>query len=227
MKVPDFPENRLLMKRKLVGREEWNGIKLPKPEVPAPSPEWWSAPASITPLESIEAFPTRADAYFRDCDQREERATLTGFCVAIGLPGPTSLLRLGQRVPELRAVISRCCTRIAAGYEAMIGTGQSAGPIFMLKNIPDYDPEDPEGAPAVLFFEDRKEIVFRDVVGAAGQEEDFKDDALGTYLSIIKRTRPRELTRSVSTPTSRPQRLLRILTPEEATAIQAENRVDD
>jgi hypothetical protein len=216
MKIPSFPENRLLAGK----RFEPTVSEL---STPAPAPDWWTAPASVKPLESIEAFPARADAYFRDCNQREERATLTGFCVAIGLPGPTSLLRLGQRVPELRATISRCCTRIAAGYENMIGSGQSAGPLFMLKNIPDYDPEDPEGSPAVLFFEDRKEIVFTDVVGAAGQDNEFNGDALGTYLSIIKRTRPRELKRSTSEGVSRPQRLLRILSPEEVSVVQAES----
>jgi hypothetical protein len=219
VKVPSFPENRLLL---TAGKRDYSAKSILESVVPAPAPEWWTGPASVKPLESIEAFPSRADAYFKDCEQRETRATLTGFCVAIGLPGPTSLLRLGQRVPELRATISRCCTRIAAGYEAMIGSGQSAGPIFMLKNIPDYDPEDPEGAPAVLFFEDRKEIVFQDVTGAAGQE-DFQGDALAAYLSIIKRSRPRELVRSASDSPSRPQRMLRILSPEEVSAIEADS----
>lgn len=223
MKVPDFPENRPLQAGRRDFKHPTTGVIT---AVPAPSPGWWTAPASVVPLKSIEDFPVRADAYFNDCNQREERATLTGFCIAIGLPGPTSLLRLGQRVPELRAVISRCCTRIAAGYEAMIGTGQSAGPLFMLKNIPDYDPEDPEGAPAVLFFEDRKEIVFNDVTGAAGQAEEFEGDALSTYLSIIKRTRPRELTRSSSSDSTRSQRLLRILSPEEVSALEAADSDD-
>jgi hypothetical protein len=71
----------------------------------------------------------------------------------------------------------------------MIGAGQATGPMFMLKNLPDFDPEEPDGEPAVLFFNDRKEITLTtDIVGAAASGEDFEDvDPLEVYLSVIKK----------------------------------------
>jgi len=133
-------------------------------------------------------------------------------------------------VPELRAQISFCLTRIAEGYEAMIGNGNATGPLFMLKNIPDFDPEDPIGAPAVLFFEERKEIVLStEVAGGAQQGEDFEGDPLEAYLSILKRPGGRNLKGSQSqrlagTAPAQPTRMLRILNPEilEGTAEQVD-----
>lgn len=159
-------------------------------DAPAPpAPLWKRNPATVTPVKSIEDFEQRANHFFEDCNYREERPTITGLALAVGLPGPTTLLRLGQRIPELRYILSRCITAIAYEYEQMIGAGQATGPMFMLKNLPDFDPEEADGEPAVLFFNDRKEITLTaEVVGAASSGEDFEDtDPLEVYLSIIKK----------------------------------------
>lgn len=151
-------------------------------------PDWERAPATINPPKGIEDFIARSNAYFTECVETDTRPTVTGYALAVGLPGPTSLIRLGQRLPELRYPISRCLAAIAKGYEDMIGSGNAAGPLFMLKNIPDFDPDEPIGAPAVQFFNDRKEIMLQsNVVGAARSDSEHdKGDPLETYLRLIR-----------------------------------------
>lgn len=154
------------------------------------APNWLRSPATIVPIESQADFVERANAYFADCLDTETRPTITGFALAVGLPGPTSLIRLGQRIPELRHSISRCMTAVAHGYEAMIGHGNAAGPMFMLKNIPDFDPDEPVGSPGVQFFNERKEVLLTaEVYGAATDADEYAEaDPLDAYLSIIRRT---------------------------------------
>lgn len=152
-------------------------------------PSWKRSPATVTPPAGIQDFITRSNEYFEECVNTDTRPTITGYALAVGLPGPTSLIRLGQRIPDLRYVISRCMMTVASGYEEMIGFGNSAGPMFMLKNIPDFDPDEPVGAPPVQYFNDRKEILLQsNVVGAArdGSEHD-NEDPLETYIRLIQR----------------------------------------
>jgi len=152
-------------------------------------PQWQRNPATVSPPAGIEDFIARSNQYFEECANNDTRPTVTGYALAVGLPGPTSLLRLGQRLPELRYVISRCMMAIAAGYEDLIGAGNAAGPIFMLKNIPDFDPDEPIGAPAVQFFNDRKEILLQsNVHGAAHSEsESDNEDPIETYIRLLQK----------------------------------------
>jgi hypothetical protein len=147
------------------------------------------SPATIVPIQSPDDFISRANDYFAKCLDEEIRPTITGFALAVGLPGPTSLIRLGQRIPELRHAISRCMTAVAHNYEAMIGHGNAAGPMFMLKNIPDFDPEEPVGSPGVQFFNERKEVLLTaEVYGAATDADEYAAaDPLEAYLAVIKR----------------------------------------
>lgn len=184
-------------------------------------PEWMRNPASIEPIGSVTDFKDKANTYFSECVDIDIRATITGFCLAVGLPGPTSLIRLGQRVPELRHTISCCMTAISHGYEQMIGTGNAAGPLFMLKNIPDFDPDEPIGSPGVQFFNDKKEILLHtDVIGAASAGKDFDGDVdpLDIYLSIIQRQNSKgvvgidtKISSKLNKPNSGPARLLRVI----------------
>ncbi len=152
-------------------------------------PQWRRNPATVSPPAGVEDFITRSNQYFNECADNDTRPTITGYALAVGLPGPTSLLRLGQRIPELRYVISRCMIAIAAGYEDLIGYGNAAGPIFMLKNIPDFDPDEPVGAPAVQFFNDRKEILLQsNVYGAARSSAEFdSEDPIETYVRLLQK----------------------------------------
>lgn len=155
------------------------------------APAWLRNPATIIPIDNWEDFTDRANLYFEECLDQALRPTITGLALATGLPGPTSLIRLGQRVPELRAVISRCMTAVAHGYEQLIGLGgASAGAQFMLKNIPDFDPEDPVGEPGVQFFNDQKTVLLQaDVHGAAtlGEDYDGDIDPVEVYMSVIRK----------------------------------------
>ncbi len=155
------------------------------------TPKWLRNPATIIPIVNWSDFTDRANLYFEECLEQTIRPTITGLSLATGLPGPTSLIRLGQRVPELRHVISRCMTAVAHGYEQLIGLGgASAGAQFMLKNIPDFDPEDPVGEPGVQFFNDQKTILLQaDVYGAATMGEDYDGDIdpVEVYMSVIRK----------------------------------------
>ena len=152
-------------------------------------PNWRRNPVTLTPPASVEEFVARSNQYFSECVDCDIRPTLIGYALAVGLPGPTSLIRLGQRAPELRYAISQCMMRVAVEYEEMIGTSNPSGPIFMLKNIPDFDPEEPVGAPPVQFFNDRKEILLQSAVAGAARSdsEHDKEDPVETYLRLIKK----------------------------------------
>lgn len=166
-------------------------LRDPNEVVTITAPEWLRRPADIKPITKYEDFANRANDYFTECLETETRPTITGLALATGLPGPTSLIRLGQRIPALRAVISRCMTAVAHQYEQIVASGgASGGAQFMLKNIPDFDPDDPEGSPGVQFFNDRKEILLQaEVFGAAVSGEDYADvDPIEVYLSVIKRS---------------------------------------
>ena len=155
------------------------------------TPEWLLRPASLAPPKTEQEFVDRSNEYFTQCAEMDERPTITGYALAVGLPGPTSLIRLGQRMPTLRYAISACMTAIAHGYEALIGNGNPAGPMFMLKNLPDFDPEEADGAPPIQFFNERKEVLLSmEVTGAAGQGEDFDGDPLEAYMAVLKRQGP-------------------------------------
>ena len=146
-------------------------------------------PATVNPPAGIEDFIARSNQYFNECVDTDTRPTLTGYALAIGLPGPTSLIRLGQRIPELRFPITRCMMAISVEYEEMIGFGNAAGPLFMLKNIPDFDPDEPVGSPPVQFFNERKEILLQsNVHGAAHSDAGFEDeDPIDTYVRLLQK----------------------------------------
>lgn len=151
-------------------------------------PLWRKNPAILDPPRDVEDFKVRSNRYFEECEMFDMRPTITGYAVAIGLPGPTSLLRLGQRIPELRYIISRCMMTISSHYEDMITNGNASGAMFMLKNIPDFDPDEPVGSPAVQFFNDRKEVLLTtNVIGAArGGKEHEDEDPLEAYIRVIR-----------------------------------------
>lgn len=183
-------------------------------------PEWRRAPATLNPPTGVKDFIARSNEYFSNCVDNQTRPTLTGYALAVGLPGPTSLLRLGQRFPELRYSLSRCMMAVAVEYEEMIGVTNAAGPMFMLKNIPDFDPDEPVGAPAVQFFNDRKEILLTTEVHGAARADKKHDgeDPLETYVRLIRQRGqlPEEETESVvlkaQKSSSAPRRALTIIT---------------
>jgi hypothetical protein len=180
-------------------------------------PNWRRNPATVDPPKGVDDFIERSNKYFEECVEADTRPTITGYALAVGLPGPTSLIRLGQRIPDLRYVISRCMMAISAEYEEMLSNGSCAGALFMLKNIPDFDPDESVGAPPVQFFNDRKEILLQsNVVGAARSDAEFDDeDPLETYIRLIRqRGLVKEAPPSATTTqraTYQPRRAIRII----------------
>jgi hypothetical protein len=156
---------------------------------PAQSPwPWLTRPADFVPLSDLRQIQNRANDYFTTCYERDIRPTLTGLSLAVGVPGPTSLQRLAQRRPELRWMISRCLTAVAHSYETMIAEGGSpAGPTFMLKQIPEFDPDEPAGSKPVQYWTDRRELVINARVHGARRPEDEGSELTPreSYLRVI------------------------------------------
>lgn len=150
-------------------------------------PQWRRNPATLSPPDNMEDFIARSNRYFEECADADIRPTLTGYALAVGLPGPTSLLRLGQRLPQLRYAISRCMMAVSVGYEEMIGNGNSTGAMFMLKNIPDFDPDEPVGSPPVQFFNDRREILLQSNVHGVASTEVEGEDPIETYIRVLQK----------------------------------------
>jgi hypothetical protein len=153
-------------------------------------PLWLRRPADVTPPKGAEELRDRINEFFEECAETATRPTVTGLALATGLPGPTSLLRLGQRLPQLRYIISRALAAVAYGYEEMLAEGVGgAGAQFMLKNLPDFDPDEPSGSAPVQFFNDRKEIFLSGHIhGAASEEDQASDlDAIEAYVEMMKK----------------------------------------
>jgi hypothetical protein len=173
--------------------------------------EWRRSPATPSQPNGVQDFIERSNRYFEGCHDNEIRPTLTGYALAVGLPGPTSLIRLGQRMPELRYTISRCMTAIATAYEEMIGFGNATGPLFMLKNIPDFDPDEPIGSPPVQFFNEKKEIILNaNIAGVARTDSEYdEEDPVDTYARLI---RQRDVTPQISSNQKNTRNPYRVLT---------------
>jgi hypothetical protein len=65
-----------------------------------------------------------------------------------------------MRNPEWRHIVSQCMTAVAHAYECMIQPGVNpAGAVFMLKQIPEFDPEEPVGTKPIQYFTEKREIL--------------------------------------------------------------------
>jgi hypothetical protein len=76
---------------------------------------------------------------------------------------------------------------VSVGYEEMIGNGNSTGAMFMLKNIPDFDPDEPVGSPPVQFFNDRREILLQSNVHGVASTEVEGEDPIETYIRVLQK----------------------------------------
>ncbi len=128
----------------------------------------------------------RINQYFTDCAKFNRRPLLTGASMAAGYSGVTEMRRAAMRDPTMRHALSRVFTTIASFYEEMIGTVSGQGPIFMLKNMPDYDDLAPVSAPAQRAFQDRL-VVEERVTGVMAEDEEEADlSPRLAYLKLIK-----------------------------------------
>ena len=142
------------------------------PEFLPAAPNWRRRPCDRILLKDPEQFSIAANSYFEWCDDNERQPKLCELALALGVAGPVTLQRMGMRNPDLRWAISRCFTAIAAGYEEKLMEGPAAGPIFMLKHLPEFDPEDLPGARPVQYFSERREITIHEGVRGVQRPED-------------------------------------------------------
>jgi hypothetical protein len=133
--------------------------KHPPAEPVAPEFPWLTHPCDPVYMKSEGDMRKAANEYFTTCAELGIKPRLNGLALVLGVTGPTSLQRLAQRRPAFRWMISRCLTAIAYGYEEDIEKGSSAGNIFMLKHLPEFDVQDPAGSKPVQYFTDKRELV--------------------------------------------------------------------
>ena len=152
-------------RRKLKGEEE----------ATVPVPEFLRSPATVPQLTEPAEFEQAANKYFDYCISNELQPQLTELVLAFGLPGVSSFHRLGRRRPELRLVLSRCVTAIAAGYERLLASSSSRGAIFALKHLPDFDLEEEGGSPEIPFWTDKQELTINsNIAGVQGKEDEWR-----------------------------------------------------
>lgn len=166
----------------------------PEPEVemvaPEDVPDWMVQPATpVSPLTDKEII-ERANAYFKRCYEQEEIPRLTEFALALGLPGVSSIYRLGRRRADLAWSLSRCITVIASHFERMLHEGGSytKGAIFMLKHLRDFDPTDGPGAPEMVFWRDTQHVEVDSHISGVERAEDKGKEltAEEAYMTLIQ-----------------------------------------
>lgn len=139
-------------------------------------------PAVVAEAARLEAI----NEYFTRCAQEGRRPLLTGIALAGGYSGVTEMRRAAMRNPRIRHALSRAFTAVAATYEDMIGKVSGQGPIFMLKNIPDYDDLMPPDITATQPFQERV-IVEGRIAGVSRPEDEGTDMTPRlAYLKLIK-----------------------------------------
>lgn len=154
----------------------------------APVEAWRLRPCDYIHVMSEAARLEIINEYFTECARTGRRPLLTGLALAAGYSGVTEMRRAAMRSPDLRYAMSRAFTVVAACYEEMIGSVGGNGPLFMLKNMPDYDSMAPEGAPATQPFQERF-VVEEHVSGVKTIEsEGLELSPRAAYLKLIKNT---------------------------------------
>jgi hypothetical protein len=84
-------------------------------------------------FKSIEELQNKIDAFFIECDVKEEPYTITGLALALDTTRQT-LINYEDR-PEYLDTIKKAKARVENYAEKRLFTGQPTGPIFALKNF--------------------------------------------------------------------------------------------
>lgn len=182
------------------------GKELPKisfgPSIPAALSVIGDDDEEITPLPSYMVKPVDAaeekklakterireiNRYFEWCATHKRQPRLTGLALAAGYAGVAAMRRDAQRIPELRYAIGRAFTAVAAAYEEHIEPGVNcSAALFIMKNVPDFDPADASYSPPSYSFKERGEIEVK-VHGVHSAEDEGKDlSPREAYLQLIK-----------------------------------------
>ena len=94
-------------------------------------------------INSVRQFEERAEAYFRECEAKEEPVLLTGLILALGLSSRSALDEYAQR-PEFLNSVKKAKLRVEMEYEKALHGRSSTGAIFALKNFGWTDKQDVE-----------------------------------------------------------------------------------
>ena len=166
-------------------------------------------PADTISLETVEEYKEAANAYFTHCYDNDIHPRFNAFALHIGLNGPSGVHRLAMRRPELREVISRCVTAIAAWYEESLTTSGSKGAIFALKHLKDFDAEEAAGSAPLPFWQDTKEIIMENrIVGVSRMEDKGKEyTPQEAYMRIVQGQNVVEINQIVNGEEHSPERL--------------------
>lgn len=147
---------------------------------------WRTRPCDEIVVEKESDRLELINQYFTRCARGGRRPLLTGAALAAGYSGVTEMRRAAMRHPELRHALSRVFTTVASYYEEMIGVVSGQGPIFMLKNMPDYDDLSPTNAPAQQAFQERLVIEERIAGVKSIEEEGMELPPRVAYLKLIR-----------------------------------------
>lgn len=116
-------------------------------------------PTSVPRPTDAKELAGAINQYFGACMDADQRPTMTGLALSMGLTSVTSVERMGRRNEAYREIIGRALLAVANGYEAMLGSGSTSGAIFGLRNVPDgFDLDEPAGSPAPRFWQDVKQV---------------------------------------------------------------------
>lgn len=165
-------------------------LELPKLDSAPPNTvtvdDWRRRPCDIVEFKSDDERLEAINAYFDKCAAENRRPLLTGVAMVAGYSGVTEMRRAAMRDTSIRWALSRVYTAIASYYEEMVGTVAGSGPLFMLKNMPDYDDLDKEGAPAERPFQERI-VVEEHVSGVRSADTEGADlTPRLAYLKLIQ-----------------------------------------
>ena len=94
-------------------------------------------------FETPEAMQQAIDAYFKDCDDKEEYYTITGLTLALGFSERKSLIDYENK-DEFIHTIKKAKLRVEGDYEKSLRKRGSSGDIFGLKNFGWHDKKELE-----------------------------------------------------------------------------------
>lgn len=91
-------------------------------------------------FQSVEELQSKIDAFFADCEVKEEPLTITGLALALGT-SRQCLINYEDR-PEFFDAVKTAKDRVENYAEKRLFTGTPTGPIFALKNFGWSDAQD-------------------------------------------------------------------------------------
>lgn len=147
---------------------------------------WRLRPCDPAPVQTDTDRLELINKYFTECAEQGKRPLVTGAALAAGYSGVTEMRRAAIRNPTMRHALSRAFTAIASYYEEMIGVVSGTGPMFMLKNMPDFDDLSPVNSPAQQAFQER--LVVEEHIHGVERPENAGSDLPPrmAYLKLIK-----------------------------------------